>query len=114
MSDAKPGIFPKFTDINDDWKLLTKEGETKIYYRIAERTNKKIDVTIKAKDRAIAVGRNIRSLLSDNQNQFGISGAGVTVYGGPLPLYGKDADGGATDEIIGYTQTYRYTLNPFA
>lgn len=112
------GKFPKFLD-KKEWKVLTNDnpkGENDpnkiLYYRVVERTNKKIDLEIKAEspvpktahDRVVS--RRIRELLDKNQHIFQIQGAGVTMFGGCLPLYRKAED----ERPFAYTQCYRFTL----
>jgi len=113
MSDTAPakGRFPKFIDTHkEDWKKLLsgKNPEDTIWFRVVSEDVKKIDIAIKARKRETAVGRNIRSLLDQFQNKFGLQNAGVSMYGGPIPLY-NEVDGEAGDKIEAYEQNYRYT-----
>jgi len=112
---SKPaqGRFPKFTDVHNDWKVLVnnnKPGEDDenkvVWYRIVERTRKKIDLTIKSPLRSVVVSRNIRELLDQNQHQFGLQGAGTTMFGGCYPLF----ESKLSDKVAAYTQGYRFTI----
>ena len=107
QTEPKKGRFPRFRDNeHEDWKLLIEENGTKIHYRISHQDRKRLDVSIKAPKRQTVVSRRIREILHDHQHVFGLQGAGVTPYGGCLPLYGPEDDG----DPVAYQQDYRYTL----
>lgn len=113
VAESKPqGRFPKFID-KHEWKVLLNEnakGENDqnkiIWYRVTEQSRKKIDLEIKAVQRPQVVSRRIREILDGNQHAFGIQGAGVTMFGGCLPLY-KNQE---SEKPCAYTQGYRFTL----
>jgi len=106
MAISATTAFP-FTkwDQHKDWKELcpAEGGKEKLEVREVMRTKQHLVVSVRGKTRQEVVARNLKAILCDNQNRFGLHGAGIEHYSGAIPLYDDK------NEVVGYMQDFRFT-----
>jgi len=98
--------FPRLRwDQFNDWKEFcpAEGGKGALDARVAHRERKHTIVSVRAKTRDEVVSRRLKSLIYENQTNFGTTSAGIELYSGAVPLYDKE------DKVVGYTQDFKLT-----